>query len=99
MDLRPRFPYRGGMVANPFTEHPHANGETYREHMRVAMGVSRQLAGAARAAFVHALVPRFHTTTASNRIRTLAACLEREDRDGLRAHARFVEPDHHLSAS
>ena len=75
------------MAANPFTDHPHAAGESYREHMRVALGVSRQLAGAAAAAFVHAVVPRFHTTTASDRIRALNRCLERHDREGLRTKA------------
>jgi hypothetical protein len=72
---------------NPFTDHPASVGETYREHFAVAMGISRQLAGAAAAAFVHALVPRFHETTASDRIRALAGCLERHDRDGLRRRA------------
>jgi hypothetical protein len=76
------------MASNPFTDHPHAVGETYGEHMGVALGVSRQLAGAALAAFVHGLVPRFHTTTASDRIRALATCLERHDREGLRTRAR-----------
>lgn len=81
------------MATNPFTEHPHATGETYGEHMGVAFGVSRQLAGAAVAAFVHGLVPRFHTTTASDRIRALASCLERHDREGLRSHARLERVD------
>ncbi|MDG2026914.1 MAG: DUF6356 family protein [Acidimicrobiales bacterium] len=77
------------MAANPFTEHPHETGETFGEHFCVAMGVSRQLAGAAMAAFVHALVPRFHKTTASDKIRALNCCLERKDRDGLRTKAEL----------
>lgn len=81
------------MASNPFTEHPHAAGETYREHMGVALGVSRQLAGAAVAAFVHGIVPRFHTTTASDKIRALAACLERRDREGLRTKATLEVVD------
>ncbi|MDW3219534.1 MAG: DUF6356 family protein [Acidimicrobiales bacterium] len=81
------------MAANPFTDHCHEAGETYREHMAVALGVSRQLAGAATAAFVHALVPRFHETTASDKIRALADCLERKDRGGLRGHATITAVD------
>ena len=75
------------MAGNPFTDHPHATGETYREHFGVAFGVSRQLAGAAAAALIHAVVPRLHTTTASDKIRALAHCLERHDRAGLRKNA------------
>ena len=81
------------MATNPFTEHPHAAGETYGEHLGVAMGVSRQLAGAAGAALIHALVPRFHTTTASDKIRALNCCLERHDREGLRRKAHLATVD------
>jgi hypothetical protein len=81
------------MAANPFTDHPHAVGESYREHMAVALGVSRQLAGAAVAALVHAVVPRFHTTTASDKIRALAGCIERHDREGLRTNATLTVVD------
>jgi hypothetical protein len=81
------------MAANPFTEHPHAVGESYREHLSVALGVSRQLAGASAAALVHALVPRFHTTTASDKIRALAGCIERHDREGLRTKATLEVVD------
>ena len=90
-NLSPDFPYRLGMaLTNPFTEHPHSAGETYREHMGVALGVSRQLTGAAWAAFVHALVPRFHETTAGDKIRALNRCLERHDREGLRRGAEII---------
>lgn len=81
------------MATNPFTEHPHAAGETYREHLGVAMGVSRQLAGAAGAALIHALFPSFHTNTASDKIRALNCCLERHDREGLRHKARMATVD------
>ncbi len=81
------------MAANPFTEHPHAAGESYREHMSVAMGVSRQLAGAAVAALVHAVLPSRHTTTASDKIRALAGCIERHDREGLRTKATLEVVD------
>lgn len=76
------------MVANPFTEHPHSTGERYGEHLAVAMGVSRQLAAASIAAFIHALLPAFHETTASDKIRALHDCLDRGDRDGLRRDAQ-----------
>ena len=81
------------MASNPFTEHPHEAGETYREHFAVAMGVSRQLAGAAGAAFIHALMPAFHKTTASDKIRALNCCLERKDRNGLRTKAQLHAVD------
>lgn len=79
------------MAENPFTTHPRSVGETYREHMGVAFGVSRQLAGAAGAALIHALVPRFHQTTASDKIKALNCCLERHDRDGLRHKAHLID--------
>ncbi|MEZ5245527.1 MAG: DUF6356 family protein [Acidimicrobiales bacterium] len=81
------------MASNPFTTHPHAAGETYREHMGVALGVSRQLAGAAAAALVHAVFPVLHTTTASDKIRALNACLERHDRAGLKKNATLTIVD------
>lgn len=69
------------MARNPLTEHPHAVGETYGEHFRVAMGVSRQLAGASVAAFIHAVVPGFHEITASAKIRSLNRWLDSQNRD------------------
>jgi hypothetical protein len=81
------------MPSNPFTTHPHEAGETYREHMGVAFGISRQLAGAAAAAVVHGLFPGLHTTTASDRIRALNACLERHDRAGLKKNATLTVID------
>ena len=74
--------YRLGM--RYFTQHPHSEGETYWEHFKVAMGFARQLGGAAAAAAVHALVPNFHTTTASQRIHSLHHCLESGDRDAIK---------------
>jgi len=75
------------MAANPFTDHPHATGETYGEHFRVAFGVSLQLGRAAAAALVHAAIPALHKTTASDKIKALNACLERHDREGLKKNA------------
>lgn len=63
-----------------FTDHPESEGETYGEHFKVAMCVSRQLMGASIAAAVHALLPKFHETTASERIHSLAHCLDTGNR-------------------
>ncbi len=51
-----------------FTEHPASVGETYGEHLRVALGFAGSLAVAAAAAAVHAVVPSRCTSTASKRI-------------------------------
>jgi len=63
-----------------FTDHPESAGETYGEHFKVAFSVSRQLFGGAVAAMVHAVFPKFHETTASERIHSLAHCLETGNR-------------------
>ena len=63
-----------------FTEHPESAGETYGEHFKVAMCVSRQLIGGGIAAAIHAILPNFHKTTASERIHSLAHCLETGNR-------------------
>ena len=70
-------------MTNPFTEHPHDAGETYVQHMRVALGFARQTIGAGVAALVHAFFPMFHKTTTSERIQCLAACIETGDRDAI----------------
>lgn len=69
------------MATNPFTEHPNSAGETYTEHMRVALGFSRQLFGAALASLVHAFLPMFHKTTASDRVHCLHECIESGHRE------------------
>lgn len=79
------------MAQNPFTAHPHANGETYSEHFGIAFGVGRQLVVAAVAAFTHALMPFLFPTTASAKIRALNDCLDRNDRDGLRRKAKLAD--------
>lgn len=73
------------------TDHPESTGETYREHSRVAFGISLQLAGAAGAALIHAVLPGFHKTTASAQIHRLHRCLEAGDREAL---LQGVEPRH-----
>ncbi len=70
-------------MTNPFTEHPRDAGETYFQHMRVALGFARQTIGAGLAALVHAFFPMFHKTTTSERIQCLAACIETGDRDSI----------------
>jgi len=70
-------------IKSYFTEHPESAGESYGEHFMVAMSMSRQLLGAGLAAAVHALLPNFHETTASERIHSLAHCLETGNRDAI----------------
>ncbi len=63
-----------------FTEHPASVGETYAEHMAVALGYGVRLLGAGCAAVVHALVPALFETAASDAIREMHA--EMENRGG-----------------
>jgi hypothetical protein len=56
-----------------FTEHPHAVGESYLQHMGVALSFSGPLFRAAFASLVHAVLPFLCVTTASRTIRTLHA--------------------------
>ena len=72
-------------ITHHLTDHPASEGESYGEHFRVAFGFSRQLMGAGIAAAVHAVLPNFHKTTASQRIHRLHHCLETGDRDAIRA--------------
>jgi hypothetical protein len=58
-----------------FIAHPDSVGETYLEHMRVALGFALPLAGAACAALVHAFLPFAFEKTASTTIRRLYARL------------------------
>src|SRR3954454_23294370 len=54
-----------------FTSHPASVGETYGEHMRVALSFAAPLAKAAGAALVHAFLPFLFTTTASLTVKSL----------------------------
>jgi hypothetical protein len=56
-----------------FTEHPEAVGESYTEHMRVALSFSGPLLMAGLAALVHAFLPFLCTTTASSTVKRLHA--------------------------
>jgi len=54
-----------------FTSHPASVGETYGEHMRVALSFAAPLAKAAGAALIHAFLPFLFTTTASLTVKSL----------------------------
>lgn len=54
-----------------FTEHPASVGETYAEHMRVALSFAGPLAKGAAGAFVHAFLPFLCTKTASLTVKAL----------------------------
>ena len=56
-----------------FTEHPDAVGETYGDHMKVALSFAGPLAAAAAAALVHAFLPFLFVSTASATIKRLHA--------------------------
>jgi hypothetical protein len=54
-----------------FTEHPEAVGETYFEHMGVALSFAGPLLAAGMAALVHAVLPFLCMTTASSTVKRL----------------------------
>ena len=54
-----------------FTDHPAQVGETYPEHMRVALSFAVPLTKAAAAAYLHAFLPFLFTTTASGIVKGL----------------------------
>ncbi|MBM6593785.1 DUF6356 family protein [Microvirga pudoricolor] len=56
-----------------FTEHPESVGESYFDHMRVALSFAGPLALAALAALVHAFLPFLFVTTASATVKRLYA--------------------------
>jgi Family of unknown function (DUF6356) len=56
-----------------FTEHPDAVGESYVEHMGVALSFAGPLALAAGAALVHAFLPFLCVTTSSATVKRLYA--------------------------
>jgi|TARA_B100001094_G_scaffold325912_1_gene381123 hypothetical protein len=93
--------YRDDMaVTNPFTRHPHSAGESYFQHMRVAVGFARQTIGAGMCALVHAIFPMFHQTAASERIQCLAACIESGDRDAITiVKAARIPPNDNTAAA
>ena len=54
-----------------FTDHPHSVGETYLEHMGVALSFGLRLLGAGLACLVHAFLPFLFTKTGSRTITVL----------------------------
>ena len=75
-------------IGDIFTRHPASVGQTWVQHCRFALAVSRTLTVAAAAAVVHALVPALCETTASRAVDRLHAQIH-----GLRdADAGMVEP-------
>jgi len=54
-----------------FTEHPEAVGETYLQHMGVALSFAFPLLRAGLAAVVHAFLPFLCVTTASTTVKRL----------------------------
>lgn len=55
-------------IRRPFTEHPQSVGETYAEHLGVALGFSARLLAASLVCFVHALLPWLFTRSASRSV-------------------------------
>jgi hypothetical protein len=56
-----------------FTEHPASVGESYVEHMGVALSFAGPLLVAGLAALVHAILPFLCVTTASGTVKRLQA--------------------------
>ena len=54
-----------------FTDHPRSVGESYLEHMHVALSFAVPLGKAAAAALVHAFLPFLFVTTASLTVKRL----------------------------
>jgi len=60
-------------VRRLFTEHPHAVGESYFEHMHVALSFAGPLLKAGFAALFQAVLPFLCVTTASATVKRLHA--------------------------
>lgn len=56
-----------------FLDHPDEVGESYFQHLAAASRYGFRLMSAATCCFIHALVPGLHRTTASDRIKCMAA--------------------------
>ena len=72
-------------MANPFTAHPRAVGETYAEHCAFACRYGLRMTLGGLAAFVHGLFPFLFQSTGSRITRELAEVL---DQSAARARAR-----------
>lgn len=62
---------RHAAFARLFLDHPASVDESYLQHMRFALGFAGQLALAAGAALIHALIPAACETTASSIVKRL----------------------------
>ena len=58
-------------MANPFTDHPREVGESYFEHMAIAMSFGARMAVGAAGCFVHAVFPFLCVRTGSGTINQL----------------------------
>lgn len=58
-------------TGNLFTEHPHAVGETYTQHLLVAGGFGARMIAGGCACLVHALLPFLFCRTGSRAITEL----------------------------
>ncbi|MGO4526319.1 DUF6356 family protein [Microvirga sp. 2MCAF35] len=56
-----------------FTDHPDSVGESYLEHMSVALSFAGPLLVAGLAALIHAFLPFLFLTTASRKVKQLHA--------------------------
>ena len=68
LSVRRAVPIVDTMLRHAFHDHPASVGETYGEHLRRALRISLRLFAAAGAALVHAVVPGWFTTTASETV-------------------------------
>lgn len=59
------------MLRRLFLDHPHAMGESYFEHQRVAASFALRLFGASLACAVHAVVPGLCVSTGSRAVADL----------------------------
>ena len=65
-------------MANPFTDHPHAVGESYFDHLGQASKIGGQMLAGGLACLLHGLFPFLFTTTGSTVILRLASrCAQR----------------------
>jgi hypothetical protein len=61
----------GEEVKHVFTEHPHATGETYLEHLWFTLRMSGRMLWASFAILIHGIFPFLFTKTGSNEILAL----------------------------
>jgi Family of unknown function (DUF6356) len=82
-----------------FWEHPASAGETYWQHLRMALGFSAALIAAGAACFVHALVPALFQKTASGTVMRLHSTMSARQAgvqpppDGARKRLSPLPPD------